>query len=295
MVSEFPQYDLDARQGEEALVGFEQPVMSDLDAALKPKPRVRPLNDVAQSIAMRPGVLPELRPAATWSFIDPFRDDRRDPTPPQCDTKRSAVVGPVGQQPARPSSASPLTPSSDRDLLENAVRELQFMDVGSVKNERERSSASVDEDRPLGSLSDLGDADTAAPFFAAAKLASRIPCDSLSRPRFPSCPSRTRRTRVHTPSRCQRTSLSQQVDGAPYSRGMSFQRQPVLRTNRIPLMVRWSSTRARPRRFLRGSNGWMSFQSLADRSVSRMRGSFSAKERSLRYFNEHRRAKLNQL
>jgi hypothetical protein len=70
---------------------------------------------------------------------------------------------------------------------------------------------------------------------------------------------------------------------------MSFQRQPVLRTNRMPLIVRRSSALRRPQPLWRGSNGWMRFQSFADRSVSLMRGSFSAKDQSLRYLKERRR------
>lgn len=64
MVSEFPQHDLDARQREEAFVGFDQAVVPDLDSALEAKPGVRPLNDVTQAVAMGTRVLPEARPAS---------------------------------------------------------------------------------------------------------------------------------------------------------------------------------------------------------------------------------------
>ena len=59
MIPEFPQHDLDAGKGEEALVGFQQPVVSDLDASLKSKPRVGPFNDVTQAVAVRARVFPE--------------------------------------------------------------------------------------------------------------------------------------------------------------------------------------------------------------------------------------------
>jgi hypothetical protein len=292
MVPEFPQHDLDARQGEEALVGFNQPVMPDQDAALKTEPCVRPLNDVAQAIAMRTRVLSKFRPAATRSSIVALRDDGRDSALPKRGAERAAVVSAIRQETPWPRSASSATPSADRDSSKDAVCQLQFMDVGPFKSEGDRRSASVDEDRSFRSLANLGDTDTATPFFAAAKLASRIPCESFRRPRLPSCPSRTRRTRVQTPSRCQRTSLSQQVEGAPYSRGMSSQRQPVFRTNSIPLMVRRSSTLRRPIRFFRGSSGWMSLQSLSDRSVSRIKAPSRRRSQTLVHFKELRRAML---
>lgn len=270
MVPEFPQHEFDACEREERFVGIEQPVMSDQDAALEAEPRVGPLHDVPEAVAMRTGVFPERRPTPARSSIVPLRDDRRDPALPQREAERAAVIRAICQEPAWPSSTSPSAPAANRDVSQNAVGDLQFVDVGAFNGEGEGRSIPVDEDRSLGPLANLGDADTTAPFFAAAKLASKIPCDSFRRPRFPSCPKRTRRTRFQRPARCQLTSLSQQVEGAPYSRGMSFQRQPVLRTKRIPLMVRRSSFLARPRRFLRGSSGWMSFQSLADRSVSLM-------------------------
>lgn len=146
MIPEFTQNDFDARQGEEALVGFKQPVVSHLDASLKPKPRVGPLNDVAQAIPVRARVLPKFRPAAARSFIVPLRDDRRDPALPQSGAERATIVGAVRQQPPRPSSASSSTPTADRDASENAVSELQFMDVGALKSEGDRGSVSVDED-----------------------------------------------------------------------------------------------------------------------------------------------------
>ena len=282
MISEFAQNDFDARQGEEALVGFNEPVVPDQDASLESEPRVGAFHDVSQPVAMRPRVLPKFWTSTSWSSIMPLWDDRRDPTTPQRLAKGLAVVSAIAQKPSRLRSASSAAAPSDRDFGQDAVGDLQFMDICPLNNEGERRSSSVDEDFSFCALANLGDTDATTPFLAGAKLASKMPCESFNRPRLPSCPNRARRTRVQTPSRCQRTSRSQQVAGAPYSRGMSFQRQPVLSTNRMPLMVRRSSTLLRPRRFFRGSSGWMSFQSFADRSVSLMWGSFSAKEQSLR-------------
>src|SRR5579884_1878892 len=146
MVPEFPQHDLDARQGEEAFVGFEQPIVSDQDTALETQPGVRSLNDVAQPVAMRARVFSEGGSTPARSSIMPLRNDRRDSALPQRGAERAAVVGAVRQEPARASSATPSTPAADRDISQHAVCELQFMDVGSLKREGDGCSVSVDED-----------------------------------------------------------------------------------------------------------------------------------------------------
>jgi hypothetical protein len=283
MISEFAQDLLNACQSEKSLVGFQQPIMPNLNASLVTQPSECALHNKAQPIAVGPRMLPEFRTTATRSFKYPFGDARRNAPVAQRLAKGSAIISAIRQDPARPSSASATTSSPNRNLSQNAACDLQFMDVGRFKGEGDGGSISIDEDRSFSALANLGDTDTAAPFLAGAKLASKMPCDNFNRPLLPSCPRRTRRMRGHTPSRCQRINLSQQVDGEPYSRGISCQRQPVLSTNRIPLMVRRSSTRSRPRRFLRGNNGWMSFQSFADKSVSRM-GTSSRRGSNLQHF-----------
>ena len=63
----------------------------------------------------------------------------------------------------------------------------------------------------------------------------------------------------------------QQVTGLPYSGGTSFQRAPVRSTQRMPLIVRRSSTRGRPSRFSRGKSGSMCAHGCSVKSVSRIR------------------------
>lgn len=248
--------------------------MSNFDAAVITQPCEGPLHHEPQPITMRPGVLAERPTPTARPFENPLWDDRHHPIAPQGLPESGAVVGPIRQDPTRTRSTSTAPPASHRHTAQNPARQLQFVDVGRLQGEGEGRSPSVDEDFPFGPFSDLRDADTAAPFLAGAKLASRMPWDNFSRPRFPSCPNNTRNTRGHTPSRCHRTSRSQQVAGDPYSRGMSRQRQPVLSTKRMPLIVLRSSTRGRPCRFIRGNSGLRNFQFLADRSVSRIRASF---------------------
>jgi hypothetical protein len=55
-----------------------------------------------------------------------------------------------------------------------------------------------------------------------------------------------RQMRSQTPSSPQRLRRRQTVVGAPYTRGRSCQRQPVMSTDQMPSMVRRSSARGRP-------------------------------------------------
>lgn len=84
------------------------------------------------------------------------------------------------------------------------------------------------------------------PFFAGANAPSRKAMDQSSAPRWSREASAARQMRSHTPSSVQRLSRRQAVVGAPYSRGRSCQRQPVVSTKRMPSMVRRSSARGRP-------------------------------------------------
>ena len=69
----------------------------------------------------------------------------------------------------------------------------------------------------------------------------------------------------HTPSCCSFFSLLQAVVGWPYLLGMSAQRQPVVRTYRIPLRTFLSSRRGRP---LLGEGGMKLWRKLHCSSVS---------------------------
>jgi len=271
MISEFAQNDFNVRQGEEGFINLQQAIASNQDSTLMTKPGKGALYNVAQPIPMRTRVFPKLRTATTRSSIDSLRDARHHPASPKILSESRTVIGAIRQDTTGTSPTSSPTTPPHGNFGEDPSLQLQFVDVGRLQNEADGRSSSVGENFSLSPLSDLHDSDTAAAFLAAAKLASRIPCDNFNRLRLPN---KTLNTRGQTPSFCQRISLNQQVGGEPYSRGMSFQRQPVLKTKRMPLRVLRSSIRHRLRRFFRGSNSLINFQSFADKSVSRMRASF---------------------
>jgi hypothetical protein len=270
MISEFSQRDLDARQGKEAFISFQEPIMPDQNAAFMAQPSERPFHYKAKPVAMRPRMLAKWRPPSTWSFVNPLRDTRHRAAFADVAPEPGAVVSPVRQNAAHALAGTTSTTATYTNLVQGPVRQLDLMNVGRFQDKGQRRPPSIDQDFPLGSFAYLGNANTTAPFLAGAKLASRMPCDNFNRPRFPSCPKSTRKTLGQTPFRCHSTNLVQQVVYAPYSAGMSFHRQPLLSTNKMPLIVLRSSARGRPRRFWRGNVRSIRFQSFADKSVSRM-------------------------
>jgi hypothetical protein len=188
--------------------------------------------------------------------------------------KRPDGVGPVAQKLSKPlAGAAPA--ARNADPIQNRKRQFDFVDRPSFQETRQRRPVPVHHKLPFGRQSASAPAHTAAPFFAGAKLPSRMPCDNFNRPRFPSWPSKTRSTRAHTPFLCQAKSRRWQEVLEPYSGGMSFHRHPVFNTKRIPSSVRRSSARGRPCLW-RGSSNRIRLHSLSDSSVSRF---FCFKER----------------
>src|SRR5712671_2723314 len=110
-----------------------------------------------------------------------------------------------------------------------------------------------DHPHPLRPLAPLGFSDSAAPFFAGAKLPSKN--DSLHFNCWRSFNSlrNARQTFIQTPCSSQSRSRRQQVEGCGYSSGKSCQRAPLRRIHRIPSRTRRLSIHGRPPlRCLRG-------------------------------------------
>jgi hypothetical protein len=107
------------------------------------------------------------------------------------------------------------------DRRERGFREPDFRRGGRVKVVSQRKTAAVDHHHPPRPLAPLGFSDSAAPFFAGAKLPSRN--DSLHFRCWRSFNSlrNDRQTFIHTPCSSQSRSRRQQVEGCGYSSGKS--------------------------------------------------------------------------
>jgi hypothetical protein len=100
--------------------------------------------------------------------------DQFDPALPQSFPQRIAVIGFVGDHSQRllPWTAGTMgSPYPDRG--EGRLREFDFRRGCRVKVVSQRKTPAVDHHHPLRPLAPLGFSDSAAPFFAGAKLPSR--------------------------------------------------------------------------------------------------------------------------
>src|ERR1700674_3047037 len=182
------------------------------------------------------------------------RTDQFDPPTTQTSAQRIAVVRPVGNHPFRLlARTTRVMPSAYADRCERRLGEFDLRRGCRTKVVSQRNTLAVDHHHPLRPLAPLGFSDSAAPFFAGAKLPSRN--DSLHFNCWHSCNSlkNARQTFSQMPCSSPSRKSSQQVEGCGYSYGKSRQRAPLRIIQRIPSSTRRFSIHRQPsRRSLRG-------------------------------------------
>src|SRR6266571_6717338 len=163
------------------------------------------------------------------------RTDQFDRALPEALPQRIAVISFVGNYAERllPRTARAMT-STYSDHRERRLRELDFRRGCGVKVVSQRNSAAVDHHHPLRALAPLGFSDSAAPFFAGAKLPSRN--DSLHFNCWRSFNSlrNVRQMFNQTPRSSQSRSRRQHAEGCGNFSGRSCQRAPLRRIHKIP-------------------------------------------------------------
>ncbi len=135
-----------------------------------------------------------------------------------------------------------------------------------------------------------------SPFLAGTKLPSRNAWFQSSLPCWSKVLRTASQTCSHTPKSCHSCRRRWQVEGLPYRLGTSFQRAPERNTQRIPLRVRRSWARGRPRRRCCGRVGvitahWSSGNS-SSIAQAPIRNVGLKLKRSLKF---RRRSQLNQI
>src|SRR5579863_353142 len=177
------------------------------------------------------------------------RTDQFDPALPQAFPQRITVICFVGDHPQRllPRTTRAMTPPY-ADRGQRRLRELDFRRGRRVKGVSQRKTAAVDHHHPLRPLAPLGFSDSAAPFFAGAKLPSRNDSLHFNCWRSLSSLRNARQMFNQTPRSSQSRSLRQHVAGEGNSSGESCQRAPLRRIQRIPSRTLRSFARGRPRR-----------------------------------------------
>src|SRR6266481_5231621 len=231
-------------------VNCEGTVVAHDQASEVPQPRVGALDDPAPFVPPKRAAILRCRPNA----ISLVRTDQFDPALPQPLSQWIVIVRFVSDYPHRllPWPTGVMTPPYP-DRRERGFREPDFRRGCRVKVLCQRKTAAVDHHQPLRPLAPLGFSDSAAPFFAGAKLPSKN--DSLHFNCWRSFNSlrNARQTFIQTPCSSQSRSRRQQVEGCGYSSGKSCQRAPLRRIHRIPSRTRRLSIHGRPPlRCLRG-------------------------------------------
>src|SRR5207302_5894280 len=224
-------------------VDLERAVLAHNQAPVIPQPANGALHDPAAAIAPQgAAILPRRTNAILFLCADQFAAALPQPL-----AQRVAVISLVGNHPHRllPRSARMVTPPY-ADGRERRLREPDFRRGCRVKVLSQRKTAAVDHHHPLRPLAPLGFSDSAAPFFAGAKLPSKK--DSLHFNCWRSFNSlrNARQTFIQTPCSSQSRSRRQQVEGCGYSSGKSCQRAPLRRIQRIPSSTRRFSIHGRP-------------------------------------------------
>src|SRR5712692_2975470 len=181
--------------------------------------------------------------------IPAMRDDQLDAAPGQLLAQRVTVVATVGDEAFRflPRTAWPMLPSYP-DRGECRLRQPDLRRGSRVKVVSQRNTRAVDHHHPLRPLAPLGFADSAAPFFAGAKLPSRNASLHFNCWRSFNSPRNARQILSQTPCSSQSRSRRQHVEGCGYFSGRSCQRAPLRRIHRIPSTTRRFSIHGRPPR-----------------------------------------------
>ena len=198
-----------------------------------------------------PPVSPE-GPAVLRGGLPPIlavRGDQLDAAPGQLLAQRVTVVASVRNQAfrllPRTTGAMP-TPYADR--LERRLDELDLRRGRRVKVVSQRNTRAVDHHHPLRPLPPLGFADSAAPFFAGAKLPSRKASLQFNCWRSFNSPRNARQISSQTSCSSQFRSRRQQVEGDGNSSGISCQRAPLRRIHKMPSSTLRSFAGGRPPR-----------------------------------------------
>jgi hypothetical protein len=161
--------------------------------------------------------------------------------------QRIAVVRAIGNHTRRflawPAAAMS---SAHADRRECFFREPDLVRRGRVKLLSQRNALAVDHHHPLRTLAPLGFSDSAAPFFAGAKLPSRNDSLQSSCSRWFSSAKNARQMVSQTPCSSQSRSRRQHVAGEGNSSGKSCQRAPLRRIQRIPSSTQRFSIHGRP-------------------------------------------------
>jgi hypothetical protein len=267
----------------EGLVNRERAVVAHHQSAEVAEPREGSFHGPTPSVAaQRPAILgPRLAP------ILAMRSNQLDASHSQLFSQRIAVVAAVGNQAERLLSRPPGSmPASYADRGERRLNEFDLRRGRSVKVVSQRKTLAVNHHHPLRTLAPLGLADSAAPFFAGAKLPSIKDSLHFNCWRSFNSPRKARQISSQTSRSSQSRSLRQQVEGEGNSSGRSCQRAPLRKIHKMPSSTLRSFAGGRPPRGRGGRLGskgrifshWVSVSNRPYRAIGPPSGAVDARD-----------------
>ena len=227
----------------ERAIDRERAIVTDHQASEVSQPGVGAFHDPSSAIAPQCSAILRRGPHAIFLV----RADQFDPALPQALPQRIAVIRFVGDHPQRFllwTTRVMTSPYVDR--RERRLCEFDFRRGCRVKVVSQRKTAAVDHHHPLRPLAPLGFSDSAAPFFAGAKLPSRNDSLHFNCWRSLSSLRNVRQMFNQTPCSSQSRSRRQHVEGCGNFSGRSCQRAPLRRIHKIPSSTRRFSIHGRP-------------------------------------------------
>jgi hypothetical protein len=207
------------------------------------EPADRALDDPTSPVA------PQLAPILGGRTNPPLSmgTDQLETATPQAFSQRITVVRLVCDDPHQllPRTSRAMPPSY-ADRRQRFFREPDFCRGCRGKVVSQRNTLAVDHPHPLRPLAPLGFSDSAAPFFAGAKLPSRNERLHFSCWRSFNSLRNARQMFSQTPCSSQSRNRRQHVEGCGNFSGRSCQRAPLRRIHKIPSKTRRFSIHGRP-------------------------------------------------
>ncbi len=168
------------------------------------------------------------------------------------------IISLIADEPLGPALWSPTPRPGHFDGLQGLFRQPHFRGRCRGNGASQRNTLAVDHHHPLRALAPLGFADSEAPFFAGAKLASmKASCQSKA-PLASNWDRKVRQIFSQSSRSSQRRKRRQQVEGLGYCWGRSCHRAPVRSIHRMPSKTSRLGAGGRPPLepgFSVGSNG----------------------------------------
>ena len=163
--------------------------------------------------------------------------------------------------------------ASKNSIFKQGLNESYFMRTRACRVDAERKAVAIGENHNLCSLATLGLSDLFTPFFADENVPSAKDSSWSTRPLRSSCRANCAQAFAQAPDRVQSRWRRQQVDAEGKREGISFQRAPLRRSQRIPSAQRRDGAGGRPPLGLLGISGKWSLINCHRSSVSSNSGS----------------------